>query len=77
VVATREHSEPTLLPTEVVEPVDSTGAGDAFCGAFAAEHLRSHDPYLAARAGAEAARIAVSAPGIGGLLAALTPEAAR
>jgi len=32
---------------------------------------------LAARAGAEAARIAVSAPGIGGLLAALTPEAAR
>ena len=56
------------MPTEVVEPVDSTGAGDAFCGAFAAEHLRSDDPYAAARAGAEAARIAVSAPGIGGLL---------
>jgi sugar/nucleoside kinase (ribokinase family) len=76
-VATREHPEPTLVPTDVVEPVDSTGAGDAFCGAFAAEHLRSHDPYAAGRAGANAARIAVSAPGINGLLAALTTEAAR
>ena len=60
------------MPTDVVEPVDSTGAGDAFCGAFAAEHLRSGDPYAAARAGAAAARIAVSAPGIDGLLAAVT-----
>jgi sugar/nucleoside kinase (ribokinase family) len=76
-VVTRDNPEPTLVPTDVVEPVDSTGAGDAFCGAFAAEHLRSHDAYAAARAGAKAARIAVSAPGISGLLAALTPEAAR
>ena len=76
-IATRDNPEPTAVPTDVVDPVDSTGAGDAFCGAFAAEYLRSHDPYAAARAGAKAARIAVSAPGIGGLLAALTPEAAR
>ena len=67
---------PTLVPTDVVDPVDSTGAGDAFCGAFAAEHLRSADPYAAARAGAAAARIAVSANGIDGLLAAVTAEAA-
>jgi sugar/nucleoside kinase (ribokinase family) len=51
--------------------VDSTGAGDAFCGAFAAEHLRSGDVYAAARVGASAARVAVGAPGIDGLLAAV------
>ncbi len=65
------------MPTDVVDPVDSTGAGDAFCGAFAAEHLRSGDAYAAARAGAAAARIAVSAPGMSGLLAAVTAEVAR
>ena len=65
------------MPTEVVDPVDSTGAGDAFCGAFAAEYLRSGDPYAAARAGATAARIAVSTNGIDGLLAAVTAEVAR
>ena len=42
-VATRQRPEPTAVPTDVVDPVDSTGAGDAFCGAFAAEHLRSGD----------------------------------
>ena len=47
-VATREQSRTSFVPTEVVEPVDSTGAGDAFCGAFAAEHLRSGDVYAAA-----------------------------
>ncbi len=76
-IATQAHPEPELMPTDVVDPVDSTGAGDAFCGAFAAEHLRSGDPYAAARAGAHAARIAVSASGIDGLLAAVTAEATR
>jgi sugar/nucleoside kinase (ribokinase family) len=70
-VATRERPQPTTVPTDVVEPVDSTGAGDAFCGAFAAEHLRSGDVYAAARVGASAARVAVGAPGIDGLLAAV------
>jgi sugar/nucleoside kinase (ribokinase family) len=70
-VATRERPEPTAVPADVVEPVDSTGAGDAFCGAFAAEHLRSGDVYAAARAGTSAARIAVGALGINGLLAAV------
>src|SRR6478752_1509585 len=72
IVATRKHPVPTAVPTDAVHAVDSTGAGDAFCGAFAAEHLRSADPYAAAAAGAAAARIAVGAPGIGGLLAAVT-----
>ena len=76
-IATRDNPAPTAVPTDVVDPVDSTGAGDAFCGAFAAEYLRSSNPYAAARAGGAAARIAVGGPGISGLLAALTPEAAR
>jgi len=71
-VATHEAPEPTLVPTEVVEPVDSTGAGDAFCGAFATEYLRAGDAHAAAIAGASAARIAVAAPGVSGLLAAVT-----
>jgi sugar/nucleoside kinase (ribokinase family) len=76
-VATRERPEATAMPVDVVEPVDSTGAGDAFCGAFAAEHLRSGDPYAAASAGAAAARIAVGASGVTGLLAAVGPGVPR
>ena len=71
-VASRVHPEPVLIPADVVEPVDSTGAGDAFCGAFAAEHLRSGDVPAAVRAGAAAARIAISGPGVSALLAAVT-----
>lgn len=32
-----------------VHPVDATGAGDMFDGAFLAEYLRLHDPFAAAR----------------------------
>jgi ribokinase len=71
-VATRERPHPVLVATDAVTPVDSTGAGDAFCGAFAAEHLRSGDAYAAARVGAAAARIAVDGPGVSALLAAVT-----
>jgi ribokinase len=73
-VATREHPEPIVVPTDAVARVDSTGAGDAFCGAFAAEHLRSGDAYAAARVGGAAARIAVGGPGVSALLAAVTAE---
>lgn len=59
------------VPTQVVEPVDPTGAGDAFCGAFAAEHLRTGAVLAAAEAGARAARVAVSGPGVHALLAAV------
>lgn len=72
-VATRQHPEPVAVPADAVDPVDSTGAGDAFCGAFAATHLRTGDPIAAARAGAAAARIAVGGHGVDGLLTALAP----
>ena len=58
------------VPADVVEPVDSTGAGDAFCGAFAAAHLLTGDAVIAAYAGAAAAREAVLGPGIRGILRA-------
>jgi ribokinase len=66
--------EGTLIevPSELVQPVDSTGAGDAFCGAFAAVHLATGDATEAARAGSAAARIAIGDFGITGLLAAST-----
>jgi sugar/nucleoside kinase (ribokinase family) len=69
-VATREAPDPVVVPADAVVPIDSTGAGDAFCGAFAAEHLRSGDPVGAARVGAAAARVAISGSGIDALLVA-------
>jgi ribokinase len=56
------------VPVERVAPTDSTGAGDAFCGAFAAVHVAGGDAVEAARAGSAAARAAIGAPGIRGLL---------
>lgn len=76
-VATRERPQPVVVPAEVVLPVDSTGAGDAFCGAFAVEHLRSGDAVRAARVGAAAAAIAVRGAGIDSLVGAVRPTAAE
>nr|WP_281373378.1 carbohydrate kinase family protein [Kineococcus aurantiacus] len=69
VVATAGRTE--HVSTEAVVPVDSTGAGDAFCGAFAAAHVAGADPVEAARAGAGAARVAIGGYGVAGLLADL------
>ncbi|KQP57213.1 carbohydrate kinase family protein [Agreia sp. Leaf283] len=62
------------VAAQTVAPVDSTGAGDAFCGAFAAVHLLTGDPVAAAEAGSAAARIAIGAFGIDGLLRASSRE---
>lgn len=55
------------VPTTPTIPVDSTGAGDAFCGGFAAVHLATGDAVRAAHAGARAAQVAISDFGIDGL----------
>ncbi|WP_120339027.1 carbohydrate kinase family protein [Cryobacterium soli] len=65
----------TEVPSDRVQAVDSTGAGDAFCGGFAAVHLASGDAVAAAVAGSRAARIAISTLGIDGLLVAATAAA--
>jgi sugar/nucleoside kinase (ribokinase family) len=63
-----DHGRVTEVPTDAVRPVDPTGAGDAFCGAFAATHLRSGDPVDAARVAAGAARLAIGGYGVEALL---------
>jgi 2-dehydro-3-deoxygluconokinase len=46
-----------------VEPIDATGAGDCFDGAFLAEYLATRDPFIAGRYAAVAA--ALSTRGFG------------
>ncbi len=65
-----EEERVVEVPTTVTDAVDSTGAGDAFCGAFAAVHLLTGDAVTAARAGTRAAQVAISAFGVNALVAA-------
>lgn len=53
----------TALPAPRVDVVDTTGAGDAFGGAFAAELARGADPFTAARTGVVAGSLATTIPG--------------
>jgi sugar/nucleoside kinase (ribokinase family) len=64
-----DHGLVTEVPTEPVVPVDPTGAGDAFCGAFAAAHLEHGEALIAAQMAAGAARIAIGGYGVEALLA--------
>ena len=57
--------------------VDTTGAGDSFCGAFVASYVRNpNDIVGAAQAGIVAASFAVEEFGIAGLLAATKAKVA-
>ena len=76
-VSTTERPDPVLVPADAVDAMDSTGAGDAFCGAFAVEHERTGDPEAAAAVGAAVARVAVGAPGIPGRLRAVVNSGVR
>jgi ribokinase len=51
------------FPTIPVEVVDTTGAGDAFCGAFAAFYSETGDPFAAARKAVVAGSLAVTRAG--------------
>lgn len=57
------HGKAATFPAPRVEVVDTTGAGDAFCGAFAAELARGSDPFTAARTGVVAGSLATTIPG--------------
>jgi ribokinase len=61
--AVAHGAETASLPAPRVVVVDTTGAGDAFCGAFAADLARGVDPFLAARTGVVAGSLATTVPG--------------
>jgi sugar/nucleoside kinase (ribokinase family) len=66
------------IPAYPASPVDTTGAGDAFCGGFMAALLSAPDDIEgAARSGAVAASFAISGYGAAGILAATSAQAAR
>jgi ribokinase len=62
-VAIVHRGEAATYPAARVEVVDTTGAGDAFCGAFAAELARGSDPFTAAKSGVVAGSLATTVPG--------------
>jgi ribokinase len=58
-----KNGETQALPAPQVDVVDTTGAGDAFCGAFAAALARGAEPVAAARTGVVAGSLATTVPG--------------
>jgi hypothetical protein len=63
------HSIP-VIPTRVVDP---TGAGDSFCGAYAACRLLGHEPVEAARRAAASAALVVGCSGVDAALRLTAP----
>ena len=61
--AVAHDGQTASFPAPSVDVVDTTGAGDAFCGAFAADLARGVDPFLAARTGVVAGSLATTIPG--------------
>ncbi|OLT53279.1 ribokinase [Cellulosimicrobium sp. CUA-896] len=59
----RRGEEPVRLAGRRVDVVDTTGAGDTFCGVLAAELARGTDLVAAARVAGTAGALAVTRPG--------------
>jgi pfkB family carbohydrate kinase len=68
--AATSHSIP-VIPTPVVDP---TGAGDSFCGAYAACRLLGHEPVEAARRAAASAALVVGCSGVDAALRLTAPS---
>ena len=69
-------AELLCVPAAAAAVVDTTGAGDAFCGGFLVGLARTGDPVVAARMGSVAASFAVEAVGHDGLRRATAESAA-
>jgi ribokinase len=59
-------SAPEHVPGAPAEAVDTTGAGDTFCGVLAAAVARRLDPLAAIRLACAAASLSVERPGAAG-----------
>jgi sugar/nucleoside kinase (ribokinase family) len=62
------------LPVSAATVVDPTGAGDSFCGAYAACRLIGHEPVEAARRAAASAALVVSCSGVEAALRLTAPS---
>jgi len=67
------RGEVTAIPTATTSLVDPTGAGDSFCGAYAACRLQGLTPVEAARRAAATAALVVGCSGVEAALRLLTP----
>jgi ribokinase len=54
---------PVIIPAPEVQVIDTTGAGDAFCGAFTAQLARGVDAITATQIGIIAGSLSVTKPG--------------
>ena len=82
-VALKRGDQPILLasggavrsvPIVATQVVDPTGAGDSFCGAYAACRLIGHEPIEAARRAAATAALVVGCSGVEQALSLKTPQ---
>jgi sugar/nucleoside kinase (ribokinase family) len=82
-VALKRGDQPLLLasggvvqsvPIVATQVVDPTGAGDSFCGAYAACRLIGHEPIEAARRAAATAALVVGCTGVEQALSLKTPQ---
>ena len=62
------------VPIAATHAVDPTGAGDSFCGAYAACRLLGHEPVEAARRAAASAALVVGCSGVEAALQLTTPK---
>ena len=62
------------IPIAATQAVDPTGAGDSFCGAYAACRLLGHEPVEAARRAAVSAALVVGCSGVEAALQLTTPR---
>ena len=76
-VAGPDAAPPRRIPAAPASVVDLTGAGDAFCGAYAAARLAGLDPLGAGRRGAIASAMVVECAGAAAALALSPTEAGR
>jgi sugar/nucleoside kinase (ribokinase family) len=72
VLSTKDRTQ--SIPIAASQAVDPTGAGDSFCGAYAACRLLGHEPAEAARRAAASAALVVGCSGVDAALQLSTPR---